>query len=158
MFGPSFGQPSTYNYFPGNGDYNTWGTTQQVNAAAAARKSGLNYDDYYREQNNYPQVHDGLKNVEQGIQGLGIDVVTSLQQQQQQHDKEHSTNSNQISGTNSNTTVSKQEHPKEKKMTWASIASQPAKPQVNLVFFFFLNFDLLTIFVFILGEHNNINC
>lgn len=143
MFGPSFGQPSTYNYFPGNGDYNTWGTTQQVNAAAAARKSGLNYDDYYREQTNYPQVHDGLKTVEQGMQGLGLDVGSTLQHQ---HDKEHSTNTNQISGTNSNT-VTKQEHPKEKKMTWASIASQPAKPQVSLsftmlIFVIYLNFFL----------------
>lgn len=45
MFGGAFGQaggPATgFNYFPGNGDYSTWG-----NSAAMSRKP--HYDDYYR--------------------------------------------------------------------------------------------------------------
>lgn len=60
MFGPSFGQPSSYNYFPNNGDYNTWGS-QQVNAGSAAQsRKNHTYDDYYRD-NAYPPGHDGIK-------------------------------------------------------------------------------------------------
>ena len=58
MFGPSFGQPSSYNYFPGNnGDYNTWGAQQINNSAAASAGQSRKtppYDDYYRENNAYP--------------------------------------------------------------------------------------------------------
>jgi len=48
MFGPSFAQPSSYNYFPANGDYNTWGS-QQVNQSSGQTTKGLHYDDYYRD-------------------------------------------------------------------------------------------------------------
>lgn len=45
MFGGTFGQagaPGTgFNYFPGNGDYSTWG-----NSAPMSRKP--HYDEYYR--------------------------------------------------------------------------------------------------------------
>lgn len=72
MFGPSttfstptaFGQPSSFNYFHSNGDFNTWGS--QINQ----RK----YDDYYREpQNMYTQAmpDSSLKSVEQAMQNLG---------------------------------------------------------------------------------------
>lgn len=79
MFGPSttfsttaFGQPSTFNYFQGNGDYSTWGT--HLNQQRKAH-----YDDYYRAdtQNMYatPQAMQdnslALKSVEQGMQNLG---------------------------------------------------------------------------------------
>lgn len=61
MFGPSFGQQS-YNYFPNNGDYNTWGS-QQINAAPATAQSrkGPPYDEYYRDHTAYPPGHDGIK-------------------------------------------------------------------------------------------------
>ncbi|XP_055696117.1 YTH domain-containing family protein 3 isoform X2 [Lutzomyia longipalpis] len=140
MFGPSFGQQSSYNYFPGNGDYNTWGT-QQVNSNQGGppqqqqqqqqqqhqhqRKGMQHYDEYYRDQGAY--THDGIKSMEQGMQGLGLENAP----QQMHHEKE----------STSNTVNSKAPHhdhnphpPKEsipKKMTWASVASQPAKPQVN---------------------------
>uniref|UniRef100_A0A6B2EMK6 Putative yth domain protein n=1 Tax=Phlebotomus kandelakii TaxID=1109342 RepID=A0A6B2EMK6_9DIPT len=124
MFGPSFGQQSSYNYFPGNGDYNTWGT-QQVNAnAGGAQQQRKHYDDYYREQGVYP--HDGLKAVEHGMQGLGLEMGGG------HHDKEAPSNN-----VNTKAPPHHDHHPhppKEtgpKKMTWASVASQPAKPQVN---------------------------
>lgn len=80
MFGPSttfsttaFGQPSTFNYFHGNGDYSTWGS--QLN-----QQRKPHYDDYYRAdtQNMYatPQAMQdsnlALKSVEQGMQNLGL--------------------------------------------------------------------------------------
>lgn len=114
MFGPSttfsttaFGQPSTFNYFQGNGDYSTWGT--HLNQQRKAH-----YDDYYRAdtQNMYatPQAMQdnslALKSVEQGMQNLDLKASSSEQ-------SKDSLNSVQ-----------------PKKLTWASIASQPAKPQV----------------------------
>jgi len=59
MFGPSFGQQSSYNYFPNNGENynkNSW-DSQQVNGA-----SRRGYDDYYRgndKQRSYG--NDGVK-------------------------------------------------------------------------------------------------
>lgn len=69
MFGPStfstptaFGQPSSFNYFHSNGDYNTWGSQ-----LGGQRK----YEDYYRDP-MYPQaVPDSIKSVEQAMQILG---------------------------------------------------------------------------------------
>ncbi|XP_059621852.1 YTH domain-containing family protein 1 isoform X2 [Phlebotomus argentipes] len=139
MFGPSFGQQSSYNYFPGNGDYNTWGS-QQVNANAGGPQQQQqqqppppqqqqqppqrkHYDDYYRDQ---AYAHDSLKAMEQGMQGLGLEMAGG-----QHHDKEATSNS-------VNSKASHHDHPSHqpkesvpKKMTWASVASQPAKPQVN---------------------------
>lgn len=61
MFGPSFGQQSSYNnYFPNNGENynkNSW-DSQQVNGGASRR----GYDDYYRgndKQRSYG--NDGVK-------------------------------------------------------------------------------------------------
>lgn len=74
MFGPSTtfstptafaGQPSSFNYFHSNGDYNTWGSQ-----LGGQRK----YDDYYRDhQNMYTQAmpDSALKSVEQAMQNLG---------------------------------------------------------------------------------------
>lgn len=62
MFGPSFGQQSSYNYFPNNGDYNTWGS-QQINAASSggqSRNKGQ-YDEYYRGHGPYQGGQDGIK-------------------------------------------------------------------------------------------------
>lgn len=59
---------------------------------------------------------------------MGIDVNNSSIQ----HDKELSSNSNQTT----NVSVTKQEPPPTKEnapmKTWASVASQPAKPQVRV--------------------------
>ncbi|XP_047523290.1 YTH domain-containing family protein 3 isoform X2 [Pieris napi] len=105
VFGPSttpfstaaFGQPaSTFNYFPGNGDYSTWG---QLGRAKQ-------YDDYYRADGLY--VPDGIKAVETGVQALSLG--------EHKHDKDRA-ELKDISGGS-----------QPKKMTWASIASQPAKP------------------------------
>ncbi|XP_037032369.1 YTH domain-containing family protein isoform X3 [Bradysia coprophila] len=112
MFGPSFGQQSSYNYFPNNGDYNTWGS-QQINSASSGGQSRKGqYDEYYRGHGSYQQGgQDGIKSVEQGMQGLNIDMGQS-----QERDR-------------ANTEQPKETAPKQ--MTWASIASQPAKPQIR---------------------------
>lgn len=114
MFGPSFGQQSSYNYFPNNGDYNTWGS-QQINSAQSGGQSRKGqYDEYYRGHGSYQGGQDGVKGVEQGMQGLNIDMGQS-------QERERATT----------------EQPKEvapKQMTWASIASQPAKPQIRVSF------------------------
>ncbi|XP_044751533.1 YTH domain-containing family protein 2 isoform X2 [Coccinella septempunctata] len=104
MFGPSttfstpaFGQPSSFNYFHSNGDYNTWGSQ-----LGGQRK----YDEYYRDpQNMYPpaMADSALKRVEQGMQNLEL---------------KSSDGSKDCLGP--------------KKTTWASIASQPAKPQLTV--------------------------
>ncbi|XP_023014103.2 YTH domain-containing family protein [Leptinotarsa decemlineata] len=107
MFGPSTpfsnptafaGQPSSFNYFHSNGDYNTWGSQ-----LGGQRK----YDDYYRDQQNmYTQAipDSALKSVEQAMQNL--DLKSSMD--------------------------SKESLGQPKKTTWASIASQPAKPQLSI--------------------------
>lgn len=136
MFGPSFGQQqSSYNYFPNNGDYNTWGS-QQINSASSGGQSRKGqYDEYYRGHGSYQGGQDGIKvclfdrysgqtfhslfwlqGMEQGMQGLSIDMG-----QPQERDRATT------------------EQPKEtapKQMTWASIASQPAKPQIRVGLFF----------------------
>lgn len=91
MFGPSFGQQSSSsssynNYFPGNGDFNTWGSSQQVNAgnqqqqqhqhqqgsnnksqpqhqqSSQNRRNGPPYDDHYNNRdNNAYGNNDGVK-------------------------------------------------------------------------------------------------
>ncbi|XP_050306982.1 YTH domain-containing family protein 3-like isoform X2 [Anthonomus grandis grandis] len=105
MFGPSTtfstatyqGQPSSFNYFHSNGDYNTWS-----NQLSGQRK----YDDYYRDQQNmYTQAmpDNSLKGVEHAMQNL---------------DLKSSSDSKDLS--------------QQKKATWASIASQPAKPQLPM--------------------------
>lgn len=100
MFGGAFGQaggPATgFNYFPGNGDYSTWG-----NSAAMSRKP--HYDDYYRHGDPMYAGGEALKSIEHGMQTLGL--------------AEGKSDSKDI----------KEIQPK--KMTWATIASQPAKPQ-----------------------------
>lgn len=103
MFGPSttfstatpFGQPSSFNYFPSNGDYSTWSSQRK-------------YDDYYREpQNMYtPAMPDStIKIVEQAMQNLDLKTPSG---------------------------DSKDSLGQQKKTTWASIASQPAKPQLTV--------------------------
>jgi len=81
------------------------------------------------------------------MQGLGLDVGQSMQQSQ---DKDLSNNSHSSNPNNSN--IGKSEPTKEnvpKKMTWASIASQPAKPQV--LFSFSINLFYSSIYIHILS-------
>lgn len=57
MLGPSFGQQSSYNYFPNNGENfnrNAW-DSQQVNG------SRRGYDDYYRGNEKRSYGNDDVK-------------------------------------------------------------------------------------------------
>lgn len=64
MFGPSFGQQSSYNYFPNNGDNNytrnAWDNSQPGSINGGASRRG--YDDYNRgndKQRSYG--NEGIK-------------------------------------------------------------------------------------------------
>ncbi|XP_015516544.1 YTH domain-containing family protein 1 isoform X1 [Neodiprion pinetum] len=101
----TFGQP-TFNYFHGNGDYSTWGTPRKAR-----------YEDYYqapRGNESYPTPSGGaeMKSLEQSVQGLSIGGEPSRQEQQLPPNQQSN----------------KSESKEPKKMTWASVASQPAKP------------------------------
>ena len=154
-FGTAFGQPAaaaaaaaaSFNYFHGNGDFSTWG-----NSAAMSRKP--HYDDYYRGgEGIYGAATaagvgssagggvDGLKAVEQGMQGLGLSDVAGgnggvikvvdgkdLSKQQNQNQQDSGKSSGMDSGVGMVAVPVPTPAP-PKKMTWASIASQPAKPQ-----------------------------
>ncbi|XP_073983803.1 YTH domain-containing family protein isoform X2 [Rhodnius prolixus] len=107
MFGGAFGQaaaPATgFNYFHGNGDYSTWGSS-----AAMSRKP--HYDEYYRQGDPMYPGGESLKSIEHGMQGLGLADPKA----ETKEVKDMSTGS------------------QPKKMTWATIASQPAKPQPQI--------------------------
>lgn len=130
MFGQSFGQQSSYNYFPNNGDYNNAWNSQQVNGPSGQNQSsrkGPPNNEYYRggEHGGYGSRggQDGnIKSVEQGVQGMGIDSQHQRSAQSDGNTRNASNNSN--AGKESSAAV-------PKKMTWASIASQPAKPQIR---------------------------
>lgn len=116
-FGGAFAQPTApaagFNYFHGNGDYSTWGSS-----AAMSRKP--HYEDYYRGSDGgmYSAV-DSLKGVEQGMQGLGLSDPNVKVIDGKPDGKVDMTNVQQNQSA-------------PKKMTWASIASQPAKPTPQL--------------------------
>ncbi|XP_058118954.1 YTH domain-containing family protein isoform X2 [Anopheles coustani] len=109
----------------GNGDYNSWSAQVNHGPGGVGHHKKSN-DDYYRNHGAY-QGHDSVKNVEQGMQGLGFGSSGSM----------HSNNHSSGGGGGGNASVSKYYHQQQqqkeapKKMTWATIASQPAKPQVN---------------------------
>jgi len=110
MFGPSFGQQSSYNYFPNNGENyskNAW-DSQQVNGGPRR-----GYDDYNRGYDKRSYGNDGIKSIEHGMQGMGLDGGN-------QRDS-------YASKTNTSSSASKESTDKPKKMTWATIASQPVK-------------------------------
>lgn len=129
MFGPSFGQQSSYNYFPNNGDYNNAWNSQQVNGPSGHNQSsrkGPPNNEYYRggEQGGYGSRggHDGTKSIEQGVQGMGIDS---------QHQRSAQQDGGRIASASNAPTAKESTSAVPKKMTWASIASQPAKPQIR---------------------------
>ncbi|CAB3386703.1 Hypothetical predicted protein [Cloeon dipterum] len=106
-----------FNYFPGSGatDYSTWGG----GAGGAGLGRNKHYEDYYRaasdasgggyipQQQAQQQGDDRVKAVEQGMQGLGLS--------DKDKDKDLKDGQPLPGGTN-------------KKLTWASVASTPAKP------------------------------
>lgn len=74
------------------------------------------------------------------MEGMALEMGSSSMQQHQPHqDREYTNNSNTSSSSSTTTTISKSDQPKEtapKKMTWASIASQPAKPQIRVSYIY----------------------
>ncbi|KAF3426044.1 hypothetical protein E2986_02105 [Frieseomelitta varia] len=100
----TFGQPA-FNYFHGNGDFSAWGTPRKTR-----------YEDYYqapRGNENYPTPSNAeIKTIEQSVQGLSLGSGEVPRQDQQ---------------TSSNQSI-KPETKEPRKITWASVASQPAKP------------------------------
>ncbi|XP_058824063.1 YTH domain-containing family protein isoform X2 [Topomyia yanbarensis] len=113
----------------GNDYNNSWGSQQMNHGHAGAPAGGHSqrkpYDDYYQRNQGAYQGHDGIKNVEQGMQGLGLGSM--------HHDRDTNHHSSSRSGNPLSKSDQHHQQQKEapKKMTWASIASQPAKPQVN---------------------------
>ncbi|KMQ98217.1 yth domain family protein 1-like protein [Lasius niger] len=112
----AFGQPP-FNYFHGNGDFSAWGTPRRTK-----------YEDYYqppRGNESYANPAASgtgeIKSIEQGVQGLSIGGGGGgggeLPRQDQQHPQQQTT-AQQI----------KPEPKEPRKITWASVASQPAKP------------------------------
>uniref|UniRef100_A0A182S6L7 YTH domain-containing protein n=1 Tax=Anopheles maculatus TaxID=74869 RepID=A0A182S6L7_9DIPT len=100
-----------------NGDFNSW--SAQVNHGPGGTGHQKKSDDgYYRNHGAY-QSHDSVRNVEKGMQGLGLGSST------------RSGNSDGNSGVSKYYQQQQQQKEAPKKMTWATIASQPAKPQVN---------------------------
>lgn len=109
----AFGQPP-FNYFHGNGDFSAWGTPRRTK-----------YEDYYqppRGNESYANPAASgtgeIKTIEQGVQGLSIGGSGGgeLPRQDQQHPQQAT--AQQI----------KPEPKEPRKITWASVASQPAKP------------------------------
>ncbi|KAI4497248.1 hypothetical protein M0802_007732 [Mischocyttarus mexicanus] len=100
----TFGQPA-FNYFHGNGDFSAWSTPRKTR-----------YEDYYqapRGNESYPTPSSAtIKTIEQSVQSLSIGSGEVQRQDQQ---------------TTSNQQI-KSEAKEPRKVTWASVASQPAKP------------------------------
>lgn len=141
-----FGQPG-FNYFPGNGDYSAWGTS----SLGRKPNSHGHYDDYYRDVYSEQSAaaaaaaaadRADLKPVEQGMQALGLsdkmDPSKMVDCKGGPGDfKEGGGGGGMIvtaaavagpGGGGVGLGVSQA----PKKMTWASIASQPAKPQPKM--------------------------
>ncbi|KAL0103393.1 hypothetical protein PUN28_017571 [Cardiocondyla obscurior] len=108
----AFGQPP-FNYFHGNGDFNTWGTPRRTK-----------YEDYYQPRGNESYVSpaasgggDINKTIEQRVQNLSIGGTGGGELPRQDQHPQQAT-AQQI----------KPEPKEPRKITWASVASQPAKP------------------------------
>lgn len=119
MYGQSFGQQSSYNYFTRNGDYNNSWNSQQMNNTSQNQQSRKtnNYDDYYNRSDRGNYQNDNIKSVQRGMQNMGLDGG---------NDSRSSGSSNPSKSKSVSQTSSV-----PKKMTWASIASQPAKPTLR---------------------------
>ncbi|XP_063705890.1 YTH domain-containing family protein isoform X2 [Culicoides brevitarsis] len=104
-----------------NGNYNAWGGSQQVNSNqyhSRGGKQGHNYDDYNSYSKGGGGYDGGVRDIERGISSLNRPF----------NDR------NASSGTNSHSNSRQQDQAQKdaaRKMTWASIASQPPKPTVS---------------------------
>ncbi|XP_037922800.1 YTH domain-containing family protein isoform X1 [Hermetia illucens] len=109
---------SSHNNFQKNGDYyNSWSSqsqqSQQMNNASQNRKSN-NHDEYYRsDRGNYQ--NDNVKAMQRGMQNMSIDG----------RNDDRSSNTTNKNAEREKSTGQTSAAPKQ--MTWASIASQPAK-------------------------------
>lgn len=119
----------------GNNDYNAWSGSQQVNNQyhSSRNKQGYGYDDYNSYNKGGYHVNDGgIKGVERGMQGLGLDHHSSSGRFiPSSHDRNAPTNSQSNSHSGGGSRQEQQQKDAARKMTWASIASQPAKPTVS---------------------------
>lgn len=135
MFGPSTtafstptafaGQPpNSFNYFHSNvsnGDYNTWGGSQLAGGAAGQQRK---YDvgEYYRDpQNMYAAAAAAAHGA------MADSAVKSMEQAMHQLDLKSDIKDSLGGGSGGGGSSSQ-----PKKTTWASIASQPAKPQLPM--------------------------
>nr|XP_045583431.1 YTH domain-containing family protein 2-like isoform X2 [Procambarus clarkii] len=133
MFGSgSFGgfNPPGFNYgFHGNGDYSAWGGSD-------VRGGNKPYDDYYQRDNLY--TDERVKALDQGVQGLTItdpktgqdlprDGGSGIGKNAATNGASVEVKSNGGSSPGGETSVGLGQT--KKGMSWASIASQPAKPQ-----------------------------
>lgn len=115
-----------------NGDFNSWsGSVSQGGNQHHSRKGYGGYDDYnnynnsrsgggsggYHANNSGGGINDNIRNVERGIHGLGLSS-----------DRGGGANSH---GSNAGGGRDQQQKDAPRKMTWASVASQPAKPTVT---------------------------
>ncbi|XP_058793681.1 YTH domain-containing family protein 1 [Phymastichus coffea] len=110
----NFAQPTFPNYFHGNGDFSAWGTPRKAR-----------YEDYYphRSGDNYGSTIGDGKAIEQGVQGLSIGSKVQRPDQSTQ----------QTPQVQQQAPAPPKLEPKEpRKITWASVASQPAKPVPQL--------------------------
>jgi hypothetical protein len=145
MFGTggfgAFNQPAgTFNYFPGSSaaaaatDYSTWGGGAAGGGAAGAglgRKQ--HYEEYYRAAaaegaGVYAmQADDRVKTVEQGMQGLGLSEKDKDKENKDQQQQQQGSATTGTGGGGGGIVVVP-----TKKLTWASVASTPAKPQPQI--------------------------
>ncbi|KAK7083224.1 YTH domain-containing protein 2 [Halocaridina rubra] len=126
--------PTGFNYgFHGNGDYNAW-------SGSDVRGGNKQYDDYYQRDGVY--ADDRVKVLDQGVQGLTLADPKSAQDLPRDSGtgsgvKGTSTNGNggvevkASGGSSPGGDGSVGLGPPKKSISWASIASQPAKPQPN---------------------------
>lgn len=114
-----FSQPN-FNYFHGNGDYSAWGTSN----LGRKPNSHSHYDDYYRDMySDQSTERTEMKPVEQGMQGLTISDKVDPKMECKGGPGDFPKEAMILGGSGSQA---------PKKMTWASIASQPAKPQPKM--------------------------
>lgn len=132
--GFDYGQPGFGWGFP-SGDYNAWGSSSGTPAAPAqpgrkADERGYPTEGYYNmggpgtATDVYGAVNGdvdrdmGVKNVEHGLKGMSVNEKA-----------EHVGSGNEHHGPPSSSSAQSSGQSGPKKMTWANIASQPARPQ-----------------------------
>lgn len=119
-----------FGFFPGSGgDYSTWGTSsgQQQQQQQAAGNKGYPEEGYYRDYDQGSLVDRGLKHLEQGFRSLALggDKDFGGGPAKDMGYPKVGLDAQQLGGAKKF-----QQGGGDKKMTWASVASQPAKPKV----------------------------